>query len=229
MLDGLLNLLYPRVCAGCHCLLEDRGEEICSRCENSFDAFFESRVSSDAVREAFGKSRPERTPPDAAFALYRFHSNDTLRAILHRMKYDGVYRLGEFFGTRLGEFVAQGRETGEERVVVPVPLHRLKKIERTYNQSEVIAQAAASVLRWPVRDDLVVRRRYTRSQAGLTPAERRRNVLGAFVPSGKPAPESVLLVDDVMTTGSTVASVMDALETAGVSRISLAVVALAAA
>ncbi|ASQ91302.1 hypothetical protein CHL67_10605 [Prosthecochloris sp. GSB1] len=229
MFQGLLNLLYPRVCAGCHCLLEDRDREICSRCEGSFDRFSTCGASSDAVREALGRSRSERTPLAAAFALYRFHRNDVLRTVLHQMKYEGVYRLGEFFGARLGDFVAQGGVGDTGVAVVPVPLHRLKKIERTYNQSEVIARAAASVLRLPVRDDLVVRRRYTLSQAGLTPVERRRNVLGAFASSGKTVPESVLLIDDVMTTGSTVAAVMDALETAGVSRISLAVVALATA
>ena len=229
MLEGLLHLLYPNVCAGCERLLEEGEEEVCKNCTTSFDAFSGFEASEAALLETLRRSHPEYPPPGSACALYRFHKDDRLQGILHRMKYDGVFRLGAFFGKRLGEMVVgSGRMPGFD-AVVPVPLHRIRRIERTYNQSEAIACAAASVLGGKVRTDLVFRRKYTMPQAGLSPMRRKRNVADAFVPSGKSVPRSVLLVDDVLTTGSTAVAVMRALETAGVGRVSLAVVSLATA
>ncbi len=229
MLEGLLHLLYPDVCAGCGRLLEEEEKEVCKSCTRSFDAFSGFGASEAALFEALRRSHPECPPPGSACVLYRFHKSDRLQDILHRMKYGGVFRLGVFFGRRLGEMVADGGRTPGFDAIVPVPLHRLRRIERTYNQSEVIARAAASVLGGEVRTDLVLRRKDTLPQAGLSPVRRKRNVADAFVPSGRPAPRSVLLVDDVLTTGSTAVAVMQALETAGAGHVSLAVVALATA
>lgn len=228
MLDELLHLFYPRVCTGCHSLLASGERDICAACFASFDAFSDADAAGYAVREVFRRNYPKINGLQEVWSLYRFHKNDRLQQVVHAMKYEGVHRLGKFFGSRLAEMIS-GCGAGEEfSCIVPVPLHRLKVVERTYNQSEVIARAAAAILQKEVRVDLVIRRKYTRPQAGLSPQERRSNVRDAFMPSGDAALEDILLVDDILTTGSTAAAVIQALKAAGAGNISLATIALAA-
>ena len=228
MLDEILHLFYPHVCAGCNALLVDGEREICRKCIASFDRFSDADAADYAVKEMFRHTFPEGDCPHKAWTLYRFHKNDKLRNVIHAMKYEGIHRLGEVFGRLLAEMIGDAAFADRLSCIVPVPLHRLRVVERTYNQSEIIARSAAAILRKDVRTDLVVRKKYTRSQAGLSPQERQSNVEDAFVPLSNIVPENILLVDDVLTTGATVAAVMHALESAGAVNISLATIALAA-
>ncbi len=228
MLDEILHLFYPRVCAGCAALLVDSEQEICRTCLASFDRFPDADAADFAVQEVFRRNCPEGECPQKAWVLYRFHKGDRLQKVIHSMKYGGEYRLGKVFGGLLAEMIAGSTVEIPYDCIVPVPLHRMKGIERTYNQSAVIARCMGRVLGKKVGADLVVRERHTRSQAGLSPGERKVNVHDAFAPSGKRVPENILLVDDVLTTGSTVAAVMHSLRSAGARHISLATVALAA-
>lgn len=228
LIDEMLHLFYPRVCTGCHSLLAPKERGICPECIASFDAFSDADAAGYAVKEVFRRNYPASNQPESAWTLYRFHKNDRLQRVVHAMKYEGVHRLGNVFGTLLAEMITGSATADAFNCIVPVPLHRLKIVERTYNQSEVIARAMVGVLRKNVCTDLVVCKNHTRPQAGLSLRERHSNVKDAFAPSGNVAPENILLVDDVLTTGSTAAAVMRALESAGARQISLATVVLAA-
>jgi ComF family protein len=101
-------------------------------------------------------------------------------------------------------------------VIVPIPLHRARKRERGYNQSDLLACELAAYLERPVLGDVLVRRRATAPQVGLSAAEREENVQGAFeCVGGEAAGKRVLLVDDVYTTGSTLAAASAALRDGG--------------
>lgn len=228
MLDEVLHIFYPRICAGCDALLAEGEREICRDCIVSFDRFSDAEAADRAVKNVFMHNFAAGDIPQKALTLYRFHKNDRLRKVIHAMKYEGVYRLSSLFGTLLAEMIGGSLIAGHCDCIVPVPLHKLKVIERTYNQSEIIARSLGAALGKDVRVDLVTRTKYTESQAGLSPRERLRNVGNAFAPSGNAVPENILLVDDVLTTGSTVAAVMQSLKSAGASNISLATIALAA-
>ena len=110
---------------------------------------------------------------------------------------------------------------------MPVPLHHLKKIERSYNQSEKIAEGIGKTLQKPVMPELLVRKRYTVSQTGLSAAERKKNPEGAFYVAKSVTVRHVLLVDDIVTTGSTLAAAASALLQTGVEKVSFAALALA--
>ena len=228
MLDELLHLMYPRVCAGCHTLLAPGEKDICAHCTVSFDAFPNAEAADCAVKEILRRNHPETCAPRYAWSVYRFHKKDSLQRVVHAMKYQGVRRLGAFFGSRLSEMIAGSGIEENFSCIVPVPLYRLKFVERTYNQSEVIARSLAAALEKDVRTDLVIRRKYTRSQAGLSQKERQSNVSGAFVSYPDIVSGHILLVDDILTTGSTVSAVIQALEEAGAKSVSVAVAALAA-
>lgn len=130
----------------------------------------------------------------------------------------------------LGQLLALGMPALPEPpdAVVPVPLHWRREAARGFNQAEEIARALCAFRRWPLRPDLCRRIRPTPEQSGLGAARRRDNLRGAFALSDARAARRfrhVLLIDDVLTTGATVAAVGESFQAAGVPRISLWTVA----
>jgi ComF family protein len=156
--------------------------------------------------------------------------------------YDGILReailrlknlAGEGLAEVLGGLWAEHdttrlRELGAD-VVIPIPLHWLRRWTRGYNQSEALAQPLAVGLHLPCRPGWLRRIRSTPQQTQQTPSHRKINVKGAF--QGRPrtglAGKTVLLVDDVMTTGSTASEAARALRQAGAARVVVAVLARA--
>ncbi|MCX2727712.1 phosphoribosyltransferase family protein [Thermomicrobium sp. 4228-Ro] len=151
-----------------------------------------------------------------------------VRSALHRVKYRGERRRGEVLAADVAAVAPEllAHWQGAFSCVVPVPLHRTRLQERGFNQSALIARAIARTLALPMREELV-RVKSTLSQVGLTQADRIRNVSNAFRWIGSPLQGTVLLVDDVVTTGATISAAAEALESAGAQ--SVVVLALARA
>ena len=158
---------------------------------------------------------------------YSFGLHDgRLRELIHLYKYSGMRPLARVFG----EWMAEAYPRGESfDALVPVPLHWWKRLRRGFNQSDLLARELSRRTGMPVLH-AARRRRNTSSQAGLTNAQRRDNVRGAFsVPQpGVVRGKSLLLIDDVMTTGSTVNACAAALRRAGAARVSVLTLARAA-
>jgi ComF family protein len=145
------------------------------------------------------------------------------RDLILRMKRDEA--LAERIGIVFADGMAPRLKNVGVEVVVSVPLHWRRRWQRGYNQSEVLAQALADALRAPCLKWRLKRTRPTPHQTSLSPTARRDNVRGAFHASPKLAGKTVLLVDDVFTTGATAQAAASALKAAGVSRVLIAVVA----
>jgi ComF family protein len=158
---------------------------------------------------------------DAAYSFGSFEAE--LRELIHVFKYGRVATLAG----PLGRFLALALPRTEQfDVVVPMPLHWMRRWSRGFNQSELLAREIARRASVPVRN-LARRTKATTPQAGLTNAKRRANVSGAF---RVPRPERVrglrvLLVDDVMTTGATASACARVLKRAGAVRVALLTVA----
>jgi len=154
-----------------------------------------------------------------------------LRGLIHLLKYDKVLTATPVLGNLLAKAIGElnvGREDSLP-LIVPVPLHARKRRERGFNQTELIARAA--VKRLPQRVEfaagLLKRQRPTHSQVGLTREERVANMRDAFrvTAADRVKGRTVIVVDDVMTTGTTVSECARVLKKAGAERVWAATVA----
>ena len=191
-------------------------EYFCSRCRTPFLNAF--------PLDEEGRCALCRLGASGFDAAYSFGSyEDELRELIHLFKYGRVRTLAG----PLGKFLARALPVDEQfDAVVPVPLHWWKRWQRGFNQSALLAKGIAQRLNIPVHK-CVRRVKSTSAQAGLTNAKRRANVSGAFrIQSGRPLDGMrVLLIDDVMTTGSTAAACARALKQGGAKYVALLTVA----
>jgi ComF family protein len=169
---------------------------------------------------------PVRLPSGIAQLEWCAAFTGPVRAALHALKYDGERRLAEV----LGEVMARRWERAGRgaHLLVPVPVHRDRLRERGYDQAVLLAEAVGRRLRLPVVH-AVERSSATAAQHALGRRDRERNVGGAFVGSvrhdGLVRGRWVLLIDDVMTTGATLAGCAAALHAAGAAGVSALTVA----
>jgi ComF family protein len=152
-----------------------------------------------------------------------------LRGLIHLLKYDGVLPASPVLGRFLAETISQ-LERGEDTkpLLVPVPLHSSKRGERGFNQAELIVRSAVKCLAdQPDVATVLKRQRATHSQVGLTREERIKNMHGAFRVSDpeRVKGRTVIVVDDVMTTGTTVSECARVLKEAGAEKVWAATVA----
>jgi ComF family protein len=146
-----------------------------------------------------------------------------LREATHHLKFGGRAELGALLGKRLADKLPTVWDC-----LVPVPLHRSRLAERGYNQATMIARGIQTQWAWPLIEGCLIRRRGTGHQAKLKKADRRQNLSGAFGVKGAPPwlGKSVLLVDDVLTTGITANTIAQVLYEHGAKSVDLAVLAV---
>ena len=162
---------------------------------------------------------------EATLPLWVFDKDGTLQAVQHAIKYGNRPRYGVALGRLLGNAYAEVGPAPDG--VVPIPLHRTRKLERGYNQSRMLGQGVAEALDRPLCPELLSRPHPTRSQTALSRKERWQNVHDAFAADPACAEGHWLIVDDVLTTGSTVVAAAQTLTNAGAHTLSLATLALA--
>jgi ComF family protein len=171
-------------------------------------------------------------PLFARAVAYGSYENE-LRELIHLLKYGSVRPAANVLGTMLARAIdkLESELPAEPLILIPVPLHRRKLRQRGFNQAELIARAAVTASspgqRLRLCPEILVRKRETASQIGLTSHQRRENLRGAF---GLAQPDAlkgreVLLVDDVLTTGATVSECARVLRRAGATKVWVATVA----
>ncbi len=143
------------------------------------------------------------------------------------MKYRRKFLLGVFLGELLGEKIKSEFADLKIDVVVPVPLHHLRKAERQYNQSYYVAKGVSRTAGIILNKRLIKRKKPTATQTSLRISEREKNVKNAFAPEKILHGQTILLVDDVVTTGSTITECGKTLLAAGAAKVYAASAAIA--
>jgi ComF family protein len=223
--DDFLSLLFPRLCYACGNHLLRNEKLICTECYVLMPRTNYHLDENNPVAQLFwGRCKIEKA---AAFSFYNRGSR--IRNLIHNLKYKGNkeigYELGRIYGTLLYD---SGFTSGMD-LIIPVPLHQSKKRQRGFNQSEIISAGLSEAAGLPVDAKVLERKTVTGTQTRRSRYERWVNVEGTFnvTDTLMIAGKHILLVDDVITTGSTLEScVNELLKTEGVK---VSVVALAVA
>lgn len=202
----LLDLLFPPKCPFCAKLLQEGEEHLCARCD----------LELPWMEDESGQKQGEFLDDAVAPLWYR----DSVRDSHHRFKFGGVRAYAEPYGMLMAQCV-RGQLTEPFDVITWTPVSKKRRRRRGYDQSQLLAQRLGLGLELPV-EPLLVKIRHTPPQAGIRDeSARRANVLGAYelLPGAQAAGRRILLVDDVVTTGSTLSECARVLRTAGAASV----------
>lgn len=207
--DFSLNLLFPKFCLGC----KKEGSYLCQDCISLLD-ICEYNYSTDN-KHLLG----------LYFAL-PYKENTLTKKLIYQFKYEPYLKdLSKILASLLVEhFIKTSQNTNqmwENSVLIPVPLDKTKLIKRGYNQSEELAKELSKIIKVPVAINVLIKTKKTAPQMELKKEEREKNLLGAFAIENfaSVANKKIFLVDDVYTTGSTMAECAKVLKKSGSKQI----------
>lgn len=208
---NMLDLLFPPICGGC----SKPGSRWCMDCQkrvNILDGILCEICGLPQDKPGVCGTCLAERPRFRALRAWAVFSGP-IQPALHRLKYRRDVSMGDAFASQMMPFVRS--LNWKIDVVIPVPLGRQRLKERGYNQVGMIAKPLALALGMRYAPDGLMRRKETRSQVGLTKVERKANVQNAFQAGVGMNGKSILIMDDVSTTGSTLSAGAEALYSAG--------------
>ena len=207
-LSSLLNLVFPKLCVCCGDSLMEGEENFCLTCLYSLPRLAKQDYTDNRIMDLFlGRVKLEK-----AFSWCMFEKQTSVQNILHHIKYkDKDYlarQMGEIMAREMPDFFA------DIDAIVPVPLHKKKQKIRGYNQSQEIAKGVQSVVGLPIFSELLTRTRFSETQTHKNKDQRWQNVQGLFTlePNEGFEGKHLLLIDDVLTTGSTAIACLEELQ-----------------
>lgn len=218
--EVLLDLIYPRRCPVCLSALPPGKALICPECKGLIRYVVPpvcmkcGKPLSDEKRE-FCRNCEKRLPSFRAGISWAEYTSDYTRRMMNEVKYHGDPQLLNFPCEDLLRRQGNRMRRWDAEALIPVPLHRKRLLKRGYNQAEEIALRLGKGLGIPVDSTLLLRSAETKAQKALTSEGRALNLMGAFETSGPCPYETVILVDDIYTTGATAEACTRALLSAG--------------
>ena len=225
MFKSILNLFFPKVCSGCNSFLLTNENVICTVCRHDIPLTnHHLSPDNDASKKFYG-----RVPILHASALFYFHKKGIVQQLIHNLKYKGHEEIGSIVGEWYAEDLScmEFMKTVDE--IIPVPLHPRKFRERGYNQVTTFGKALSGRLNIPYNDCLLVRNKYSKTQSKKNLLGRTEGIESVFevTYSEKDHNKHFVLIDDVITTGSTLEACSRALLKIPGARISIVCMAMA--
>lgn len=221
---GLLDLIVPRLCAVCGTTLIEGEDVMCLGCRATLPVTnIHLKQSNDIQYRLISL----KAPLCRCTSYFYYHKENQYAKLIHDAKYHGRPRIGRVLAREhSAKLLADGFFDGID-AIAPIPLHFIKHLRRTYNQSEEIARGISDVTGLPIIDNLKAAR-YHATQTRKSAAERKINASGSFKVTRKEEIEGLhlLIVDDVITTGATMLEAMETLKTT-VPTVTLSVFSLA--
>ena len=224
MFKSLINLLFPKVCLGCHTLLESSEDVICTSCRHEIPltrfALQEDNLSS---KKFYG-----RIDTAHASSFLFFHKKGIVQELIHNLKYRGHQEIGTILGDWYFEDLKNVPALSTVDYIVPVPLHKKRLRRRGYNQVATFGNALAKNFKIPLENNILFRNVYTKTQSKKNIGDRNNIASAVFKVhyTTEHHNKHFLLIDDVLTTGATLESCGKALLAIPGARLSIVTMAI---
>ena len=221
--DDFVDLIFPRCCEACDQSLIGNEEIVCTACRISLPRIEKHSVHTESLKFKF------ITIPEvlSVQSFLLFTKKGKVQKLLHALKYRGNQEVGVLLGAMFGQEMMAESLLPKAELIISVPLHKRKLSKRGYNQSDLLAEGLSKATGIPWSGTALKRTRFTDTQTGKSKIERQENVSGVFVVNGKFEQKSVIIIDDVLTTGATLEACVEALKLAGCEEFHILTIAVA--
>jgi len=219
---SVLDFFFPQICVTCQSKLYNSNFSICNECVSKIE-----KANPSDIENIFHQKISQFGTIEGFFSHFEFTKGGKCQRVIHELKYNKKSNLGIYLGILLGKELSKKNWFPNIELIIPVPIHYIKKLSRGYNQSDKICEGIQKVTNKNYYPKVVKRKKFTQTQTLLTISERIKNVSGAFKVRDvkKIRNKTILIVDDVFTTGSTVNELAKTLLNSGAKVIFLATLA----
>jgi len=200
MLKHLVDIIYPRTCLGCNDLLKTGEVILCTKCRHNLPL---TNHHLEKENEAY-KRIAGRFPLENAMSMLIFEKHGIVQQIIHNLKYRGHQEIGTFLGDWYGEIIGDKLHNINE--IIPVPLHKRRFRKRGFNQVITFCNSISRSLKIPINEKILFRNKYSKSQTKKTLFYRTyidKNIFDVKF-SERDFEKHFLLIDDVLTSGTTI-------------------------
>lgn len=217
--NDLLDLFYPNPCSTCAIPLVGNEEVICTKCRLSLPRSNSHLIEIPSLANKFAG----KVLVKSVYTFLKFEKAGKVQRLLHQLKYNNRPDVGQTLGRLYGQELRMAQVDEQLDLLLPIPLHSRKLAQRGYNQSDTIAQGLSETLAVDWSATILKRSKFTSTQTRKTRMERFENVSGIFEVTD---PEQIKgkrigIVDDVVTTGSTLESAIIELLQNGAKEVSV--------
>lgn len=225
MFNYIIDLFFPKVCAGCRTVLMSNETVLCTNCRHEMPLTqYHLDPKNEAVKKFYGKVEIEYV---SAF-LY-FNKKGIVQELIHNLKYKGLEEIGTVLGNWYVEDLKELKLQTPFDMIIPVPLHKRKFRERGYNQVATFGKALSEGLKIEYNDSILYRKKYSKTQSKKNLLGRSENIENIFdvISTEENQNKHFLIVDDVLTTGATLEACSRALLKIPGTKISIVCMAMA--
>lgn len=225
--SDFVSLFYPALCVGCSSPLPRGVAHICVKCRYDLPKTSNHKLQIESLNEKFNNIVDLKN----LFVYCYYQKGSVFQKIIHHMKYEHEPELAEMLACWYAEELKSDGQAMAFDCAVPVPLYKSKEQQRGYNQAERICRGLSASLSSPILTDALLRVKHNESLTGLSKIERMTALKETYVLNVRHRDrlknKAVLLVDDVLTTGSTIIACVEALRVAQPASISVLVLGAA--
>lgn len=224
IIKKIIGIFFPKVCPCCGKIIDEK-EELCDQCKNEVEIIGSPRCNK-CGKALQGEERifcqdcgTKKHLFDKGISVFVYRGK--IRDSIHQFKYHNAREFVEYYGDVAWKNCGKQLKEWKPDCIVPVPMYRKKEVQRGYNQAELFGRYIAKKSGFPIETNLLIRKKNTKPQKGLTDEKRQDNLKRAFAINLDRIKgiKTVLLVDDIYTTGSTMDVCAGILKKAGAEKV----------